>query len=165
MQTVSVEINQHKISMKELCSKVPASSAVLGWLLLGRRCNPPSVPTAGRNQSGREHHNCTLTPPFQELTAYFPHFNEIPCLPLPTGFHIHSQAFLSLLQGSRPPLFVQSFSLRAISTLAPIMLLPLWRHCRQESGKRLVLNLKVKIYFFEITYCFFIALSLLLCLD
>lgn len=30
MQIISVEINQHKISMKELCSKVPASSAALG---------------------------------------------------------------------------------------------------------------------------------------
>lgn len=30
MQIISVEINQHKISMKELCSKVPASFAVLG---------------------------------------------------------------------------------------------------------------------------------------
>lgn len=30
MQIISVEINQHKISMKELCSKVPASFTVLG---------------------------------------------------------------------------------------------------------------------------------------
>jgi len=30
MQIISVEITQHKISMKELCSKVPASLAVLG---------------------------------------------------------------------------------------------------------------------------------------
>ena len=30
MQIISVEINQHKISMKEFCSKVPASFAVLG---------------------------------------------------------------------------------------------------------------------------------------
>lgn len=30
MQIVSVEINQHEVSMKELCSKVPASFTVLG---------------------------------------------------------------------------------------------------------------------------------------
>lgn len=173
MQITSVETNQHKISMKELCSKVPASSAALG--LVSGRAKDGSFwgggvmhhlfPLLVGIKSGREHNHCTLTPLFQELTAYFPHFNEIPCLPLPTGFHIYSQAFLSLLQGSRPPLFVQSFSLRAISTLIPIKLLPLWHHCRQESGKRFVLNLIVKIYSFEIKYYFFIVLSLPLCCD
>ena len=85
----------------------------------------PSVPTAGGNQSGREHNNCTLIPPFQELNAYFLHLNEMPCLALPTGTHMYPQAFLSLLQGSRPHLFVQNFSPGAISTLTCITLIPL----------------------------------------
>lgn len=125
MQFISVEINQHKISMKELCSKVLASFAVLG--LVGG-----SIGNCWLWGGGVIHHlfpllveikveedNCT--PPLQELSAYFIHLNEIPSLPLPAGIHILPQAFLALLQGSRPPLFVQSFSLGAIFTLPRIM--------------------------------------------
>lgn len=54
----------------------------------------PSVPTAGRNQSGREESNCTLTPPFQDLTPYFLRLNEIPCLQLPTGIHICPETYV-----------------------------------------------------------------------
>lgn len=172
MQTISVEINQHKISMKGLCSKVPASSVVLG--LVGGSTEDGSFWGGGAMHHlfpllvGNKVEECTTTVHshhlFKSSLLIFHILMKFHAYHCPQGStFIHRHFFLCCKAPGL--LFVQSFSLRAISTLAPIVLLPLWRHCRQESGKRLVLNLIIKIYSFEIKYYFFVVLSLLLCLD
>lgn len=173
MQIISVEINQHKISMKELCSKVPASSAALG--LVGGRAEDGSFWGGGAmhhlfpllvgitvEESTTTVHSHHLFKSSLLIFHILMKFHAYHCPQGSTFIHRH---FFLCCKAPGPPLFVQSFSLRAISTLAPIMLLPLWRHCRQESGKRLVLNIIVKIYSFEIKHYFFIVLSLPLCLE
>lgn len=76
---------------------------------------------------------------------------------------IHRHFFLCCKAPGLLSLFKASLSGQSLPWLPSCCIF--WHHCRQELGKRLVLNLIVKIYSFEIKYYFFIVLLLPLCFD
>lgn len=117
MQIISVKIKQRKISMKELCSKVPASFAALK--LVGG-CTDDGSFWGG----GVMHHLFPLLVGIKVeeniTTPYSHNLSKSPWLTFILECNSMSataygdprcpQTFLSLLWGSRPHVFVQSFS-------------------------------------------------------
>lgn len=130
MQIMSVKIKQHEISMKELCSKVPASFAVLR--LVGGYADDGSF--WGGDVM---HHLFPLLVGIkveENITTPYPHnlskspwllyWNVIPCLPLPMGTHAVHRHF-SLCCEAPGLMYLFKASPEAISTLNCIILLPL----------------------------------------